>query len=131
MHMATKRSLIEVNRREFLYSSVAGGAALLAGVGDVLLWPASANADGSLTTPNWFEATIPQPQTLMQLGQLTSRDLTLAYLSRIADLNPVLGAVIETNPDAVSIAMGLDDERHAGHVRGPLHGIPILVKDNI
>jgi amidase len=78
-----------------------------------------------------LEATIPQLQSLMASGDLTSRDLTLAYLHRIAALNPLLGVVIETNPDALAIASQLDDERDAGHVRGPMHGIPVLVKDNI
>src|SRR5438309_7018700 len=67
----------------------------------------------------------------MTNGQLTSRDLVLGYLDRMHQLNPTLHAVIETNPNAVSIAAGLDNERRAGHVRGPLHGIPLLVKDNI
>jgi len=53
------------------------------------------------------------------------------YLRRISSLNPLLHSVIETNPNAVSIAQHLDNERRHGHVRGPLHGIPILVKDNI
>jgi amidase len=57
--------------------------------------------------------------------------LTQAYLSRIAALNPLLHAVIEVNPNAVAIAAGLDNERRRGLVRGPLHGIPVLVKDNI
>ena len=67
----------------------------------------------------------------MASGRLTSRGLTLGYLNRIASLNPTLHAVIETNPQAVAIAAQRDNERRAGHVRGPLHGIPILVKDNI
>ena len=67
----------------------------------------------------------------MAAGQITARELVLGYLNRIQQLNPTLHAVIETNPNAVSIAAGLDNERSAGHVRGPLHGIPLLVKDNI
>jgi amidase len=57
--------------------------------------------------------------------------LVMGYLRRIASLNPLLNSVIETNPNAVSIAQHLDNERRRGHVRGPLHGIPVLVKDNI
>jgi amidase len=68
---------------------------------------------------------------MMSSGALTSRELTLGYLKRIDDLNPLLHAVIETNPNAVAIAAHLDNERRVGHLRGPLHGIPILVKDNI
>ena len=67
----------------------------------------------------------------MASGQLTSKDLVKGYLDRIQSLNPLLHSVIETNPNAVSIAQHLDNERRNGHVRGPLHGIPILVKDNI
>lgn len=63
--------------------------------------------------------------------QPDQRDLTRAYLHRIAELNPLLGAVIETNPDAIEIARLRDAERRSGRDRGVLHGIPILVKDNI
>ena len=55
----------------------------------------------------------------------------MAYLARIAEVNPILHAVIETNPDALYIAASLDAERKAGNVIGPLHGVPILIKDNI
>ena len=67
-------------------------------------------------------------------GRLTSRTLVLAYLSRIEahdQLGERLQSVIETNPDAVAIAAELDRERRLGRSRGPLHGIPVLVKDNI
>jgi amidase len=57
--------------------------------------------------------------------------LVMGYLDRIQALNPLLHSVIETNPDAISIAERLDDERRSGRIRGPLHGIAILVKDNI
>jgi len=67
----------------------------------------------------------------MVAGKLTARDLVQGYLNRIQSLNPTLHAVIETNPNAVAIASSLDNERKAGHVRGWLHGIPLLVKDNI
>jgi amidase len=67
----------------------------------------------------------------MASGQVSSKDLVMGYLRRIASLNPLLNSVIETNPNAVSIAQHLDNERRRGHVRGALHGIPVLVKDNI
>ncbi len=57
--------------------------------------------------------------------------MTQAYLARIADLNPLLRAVIQTNPEALQIAAQRDAERRAGNMRGPLHGIPVLLKDNI
>ena len=80
------------------------------------------------------EATIDDLQARMAAGTLTARELTAAYLARIAEIDqagPKLNAVIEVNPDALAIADQLDAERKAGHVRGPLHGIPVLIKDNI
>jgi len=80
------------------------------------------------------EATIDDLQARMSAGTLTSHELTVAYLGRIAEIDktgPKLNAVIELNPDALAIADALDAERKAGHVRGPLHGIPMLIKDNI
>ncbi len=67
----------------------------------------------------------------MRRGRVSSAGLTAQFLDRIAELNPVLHAVIETNPDALRIARRRDAERRAGRVRGPLHGIPVLLKDNI
>ena len=111
-----------ISRRELLGIGAAGGAALLTGgIGSLV---AASDAP-------WIEATIPQLQIMMAGGALTSRALTLGYLERIRALNPLLAAVIETNPEAVAIAARRDAERRAGVVRGPLHGIPILVKDNI
>src|SRR5207245_5949830 len=116
-----------ITRRSFLGTTAAGSAALMTG-GLATLFKETALAGSSFP---FVEATIPQLQAAMTNGQLTSRDLVLGYLKRIQQLNPTLHAVIETNPNAVSIASSLDNERKAGHVRGPLHGIPILVKDNI
>ncbi len=82
----------------------------------------------------YAEATIADLQVQMKTGQLSSVELTKAYLARIAELDkagPKLNAVIELNPDALAIAQQLDTERKAGKVRGPLHGIPVLLKDNI
>ncbi len=80
------------------------------------------------------EATIEQLQQQLAAGHLTSHALTAAYLQRIAEIDragPKLNVVIELNPDALAIADQLDAERKAGYVRGPLHGIPVLLKDNI
>lgn len=80
------------------------------------------------------EATIAQLQARMKGGHTTSAKLVAAYLARIAATNrqgPMLRAVLEVNPEAVAIAERLDAERARGAVRGPLHGIPMLVKDNI
>jgi len=80
------------------------------------------------------EVTLSELQAGMATGKMTARSITQLYLDRIAALNlngPALRHVLETNPDALSIADSLDQERKAGRVRGPLHGIPILLKDNI
>jgi amidase len=84
-----------VSRRAFLGGGVAAGVAI-AGRFDPLAW-----ARGTQREP-WIEASIPELQALMARGRLTSRELTIGYLHRIRELNPLLGAVIETNPDAVS-----------------------------
>lgn len=70
----------------------------------------------------------------MQSGELTARSIAELYLKRIQEIDkagPALNSVIEINPDALSIADTLDKERKEGKVRGPLHGIPVLIKDNI
>jgi len=80
------------------------------------------------------EMTVAQLQEGMRGGRLTARGVTQAYLSRIQAMDrqgPTLRAVLETNPDALQIAEQLDAERRQGRVRGPLHGIPVIVKDNI
>ena len=80
------------------------------------------------------EATIAELGRQMVEGERTSREITELYLGRIEALDgqgPALRSVIETNPDALEIAEEFDRERFAGNVRGPLHGVPILLKDNI
>jgi len=81
--------------------------------------------------PEW---TIAELQEKMESGELTARQVADLYLQRIAAVDkggPYINSVIELNPDALEIADGLDAERKAGKVRGALHGIPILIKDNI
>ena len=80
------------------------------------------------------ELSVVQLQDGMSSGRYTSRRLVELYLQRIAQIDaagPRLRSVIETNPDAIAIAEALDTERKAKGVRGPLHGIPVLIKDNI
>ncbi|MEP6911499.1 MAG: amidase family protein [bacterium] len=117
-----------ISRRRFLGTSVVGGAALLTGG---LTLPLPTDAAAKVPDSLFVEANILQLQALIASGQLSSKDLVLGYLNRIQSLNPLLHAVIETNPNALSIASALDNERRRGSVRGPLHGIPLLVKDNI
>lgn len=123
-----------VTRRALLKAGVAGSA--LAAAGPLIPLPASAG-ERTAASPASFEleeATIAQLQDGLQSGKHTSVSLVEAYLSRIDELNlkgPALRAVIEVNPDAERIAFALDAERKAKGPRGPLHGIPILLKDNI
>jgi amidase len=80
------------------------------------------------------EATLEQLQEWMRTGRHTARSLTETYLARIDSLDrrgPMLRSMLDLNPDALAIADSLDAERAAGQVRGPLHGIPVVVKDNI
>ena len=99
--------------------------------GPVSSSPAVASNDAAVAVE---DVDIGQQQSRMANGETSSSALTRAYLNRIAaidDAGPTLNAVIETNPDALAEAAALDAERRAGHVRGPLHGIPVLLKDNI
>src|SRR5881396_3693891 len=80
------------------------------------------------------EATVAQLQAEMAAGRLTSEQLTRDYIQRILDLDqggPGVNSVIEINPDAISMALDADAKRRRGIVLGPLHGIPVLLKDNI
>jgi len=95
----------------------------------------SVRADGDQDDLNRFnEATVAQLQRMMQSGQLTSVELTNFYLKRILRLDqngPGVNSVIELNPDALEAAKNADALRAKGRVLGPLHGIPVLLKDNI
>ncbi len=80
------------------------------------------------------EETISSLQEKMESGKYSSVQITQLYLDRINEIDkngPRLNAIIELNPDAINIAQSLDNERKAGNVRGPMHGIPVLIKDNI
>lgn len=106
-------------RREFLIAGAAGVAALG-------LTRFSADAAFDIE-----EATIADLQAKMRSGELTARKLVEIYTARIAEIDPKLKSVLEINPDALAIADKLDKERKRGKVRGPMHGIPVLIKDNI
>jgi amidase len=122
-----------VSRRSFLKYTTATGAVAAAAGTAVPAAAAPADADHGVPPFRFEEATIAELQQAMAAGSLTSRQLTRAYLRRIRQLDLTgiqLNSVIEVNPDALEIAAELDAERRRGHLRGPLHGIPILVKDN-
>jgi amidase len=122
-----------MNRRAFLESTAALGAA--AAVGPTLSTRFGRARTALAASPfELDEATIADLQAGMKAGKYTARSLTETYLARIDALNlkgPTLRAVLETNPDALAIADALDAERKAKGPRGPLHGIPVLLKDNI
>ena len=128
-----------MNRRNFIKgSSVAGiSAASLTVAACASPKKEETKTESSETFTDEFElneATIGDLQKRMQSGQATSESITQLYLDRIGAVDkkgPRLNAVIEINPDALSIAKVMDDERKAGKVRGPMHGIPVLIKDNI
>ncbi|MFT3909194.1 MAG: amidase [Ferruginibacter sp.] len=132
-----------MNRRNFLRNgSVAGLAIATVGVscnqssekdkaGEQKQDIVSGNGTGDFALN---EATIDMLQQKMQTGEFTSRSITELYLKRIDAIDkagPKLNAVIEINPDALAIADSMDKERKAGRIRGALHGIPVLIKDNI
>ena len=126
-----------MQRRTFLHRSLLGSTTLL------LALPACqpkadsappAEASDSIASFPLEEATIPELREGMESGEYTARSITQMYLDRIAAIDqngPTLQSVIEVNPDALSIADQLDEERQQGQLRGPLHGIPVLLKDNI
>lgn len=117
-----------MDRRHFVGIGLAAGAA--AGV---------AQARGAALAPSArvggvLDAGVLQQQELMQAGKLSAHALTSQYLARIGSIDrsgPRINAIIELNPEALKIAREMDRERAAKKVRGPLHGIPVLLKDNI
>lgn len=111
-----------IDRREFLQKSAAAGAAILAG---------SKMSFGAGVVVNLEEATVAGLQAAMASGQTTAKKIAQRYLARIAALDKRINSIIEINPDALAIATRCDAERKAGKVRGPLHGIPVVIKDNI
>ncbi|MFN9783004.1 MAG: amidase family protein, partial [Sphingobacteriales bacterium] len=113
-----------MDRRNFLRNTSAAAASALI----------SADAFAEAKDFELNEVTVDVLQEQMRTGKMTSKQLTQKYLDRIKAVDksgPMLNAVIEVNPDALVIAAQMDAERKAGKLRGPLHGIPVLIKDNI
>ncbi|HKS95316.1 MAG TPA: amidase [Terriglobia bacterium] len=132
-HASADRAHAALSRRRFLHSTLAAGAApILARRGD----PARAFASAG-STPSAFEfeeTTISALQDAMKSGQVSAKMLAEKYLERIDQIDkrgPAVNSLIEVNPDALAIATGRDEERKANGPRSPLHGIPVLIKDNI
>jgi len=125
-----------MNRRGFLGVGALSGAAALTGACQPTSNPEALDEADALRIPpfEFEETTVAELRSKISSGELTARRLTEAYLNRIEALDrqgPMLRSVIETNPEALSIAAALDEEQKNGSPRGPLHGIPVLLKDNI
>ena len=130
-----------IDRRGFIGAGVAGGlgaVAIASGCapeGRPADAAAGGSAPGAAVPPfELDEVTVDGLQASMASGERTARSIAEMYLERIEALDgqgPELRSIIETNPDALAIADELDAERAAGNVRGPLHGIPVALKDNI
>jgi amidase len=99
--------------------------------------PSTKKEAADANTPDSFplnEITIDELQQKMSSGELTARAIAEMYLKRIEVIDksgPTINSIIELNPDALAIADALDAERKAGKIRGPMHGIPVIIKDNI
>ena len=127
--MSEARGITGSTRREFLRT----GGMLAAGMSIAPLLSACATVVPGEGV-DLEEVSIAQLQATMTAGRLDAETLVQLYLTRIQTIDrsgPTLRSVQETNPDAIAIARALDEERRAKRVRGPLHGIPILLKDNI
>ena len=125
-----------MDRRTFIKAGTVGAAAsTVLQPGCATESPTGQTGTGSPQLPDFplEEATVAGIQEGLASGEWTARSLTEAYLERIELVDRGLGlnSVIETNPDAVRIAEELDAERRNGGSRGPLHGVPVLIKDNI
>ena len=127
-----------MNRRSFIRASSIASVSATALATTACSSPKNKNQENALALFNdefiLNEFTINDLQKQMQSGERTSEAITQLYLDRIAAIDkkgPRLNAVIEINPDALMIAQAMDKERKAGKFRGPMHGIPILIKDNI
>ena len=123
-----------VNRRQFIVSTVLGGAGIATGCSAPENARGAFESTGEIPAFELDEVSVAELTDLMAAGEMTSRSITELYISRIARLDrngPELRTIIEANPDALEIADRLDVERRTVGPRSPLHGIPVLVKDNI
>jgi len=121
-----------MDRRDFVRMGVLAGTA--AGAAGAAQLAGAAAGAAAAAGSSILEAGVQEQQARMQAGTLSAKTLAQQYLARIAAIDkagPAINAVIELNPDALQIAEAMDRERKAGKVRGPLHGIPVLIKDNI
>lgn len=110
-----------MKRREFLGSAATAVAGMALG----------SSVLGQRAVRSFEEATVSELSAMMAKGQLTSEALTSFYLARIRTIDPKINSIIEVNPDALTIARERDRERRNKRPKGPLHGIPVVIKDNI
>ncbi len=123
-----------MKRRNFILTSTAGSASLLVGISTIACSSEKQKTSQDFNNFPLLEKNVNDLQQDMQSGKYSSAELTRLYLDRIFKIDkngPKVNSIIEINPDAVIIAEECDKERKEGKVRGPLHGIPILFKDNI
>lgn len=116
---------MSVNRRDFLRISLSGGTFFLM---------SSKIIGANITGKNEFdieEMTVMEMQSAMKKGDVTSKQLVQIYLERIKTFDGKLNSMIELNPDALAIAEQMDKERKSGKIRSMMHGIPLVIKDNI
>jgi amidase len=136
--MPRKKSHLVANRRSFLQATLIGGTAATL----TPFYPAlgvAREVAPAVPLPEikpfeLDEITVSDLQDGMKSGKFTARSLVEKYSSRIAEIDkqgPAINSVLELNPDALSIADSLDEERKAKGPRGPMHGVPVLIKDNI
>ena len=109
-----------MDRRKFIFSTTAAGLGLMA-----------SDSFAAVQKFDIEEATVASLQIALQKGEATAKDLVAQYVAGIRSGDKQSNSMIEINPDALAIATELDRERKAGKIRGPLHGIPVVLKDNI
>ena len=144
-----RRGKFAADRRGFLRATLIGGAAAISPALYPALAAARSNAQGETPAPRLAQAAQPTPEVKsfeldevtisdlqdgMRSGKFTARSLVEKYSQRIDDIDkhgPTINSVLELNPDALAVADALDRERKAKGPRGPMHGIPVLIKDNI
>ena len=112
-------------------SRVAPAAAVLVAAFVCRAAPLAAQRPAAAASVSVLETSLADLRTALEQKRITSREIVQQYLARIATYEDKLNAVITVNPRALAIADSLDRERAAGRLRGPLHGIPIALKDNI
>jgi amidase len=131
------RKSLTVNRRGFLQSGLVAGAVAAISAPALARVNSVEGEQPGVPAPQAFEfeeVTLSELQDAMQSGRKSSHAIVAAYLARVQEIDktgPAVNSIIELNPDALETADRLDAERRAGRIRGPFHGVPVLIKDNI